>query len=163
LEASANFRIDRHYLRANFDDWLVSASRLRRWQRQFAALLIPTGIAMLVAGTTTVQILGAAALILSAVELLEFYWYRSKWISGRLSARRMEGESIAMKFDDGGVEIVGPRSQGRITWQGFVGARDSPGGINLQFGDGLSIYVPKSSIDPPDAAATILALAAGGN
>jgi hypothetical protein len=162
LEASATFKIDREYLRANFDDWLASASRWRRWQRQIAWLLFPAGIAMLLTGTSTVQVFGAAALFVSVIEMLEFYWYRSKWIGGRLTARKAQDERIEMRFDDAGVEVVGPNSQGRISWQGFKGSRNSRSGIYLQFGDGLSIYVPKASINPPSATAAILALAAGG-
>jgi hypothetical protein len=161
VEASATFKISREYLRANFDDWLASASRWRRWQRQFSAFLLPVAIALLLTGNGTAQFVGVGVLLVSAIEMLEFYWYRSKWIDGRLVARKAQDEIIEMKFDDFGVEVKGPHSQGRIAWQGFKGARDAEGGIYLQFGDGQSIYVPKASISPASATAAILVLAGG--
>ena len=155
--AAAQFELNRPYFEANFRDWLVSRSRFRRWQRHFAVVLalLAVGLALLEGGARLFAFVAGAGAV---IESIEFYWYRSRWVSQRLAARP-SGGVVKVQFASDGLEVSGPTSQGRMSWEAVRGASEAGEGFFLQLGDGMSMYIPRSSVTPPEAVPQVLALA----
>ncbi len=155
MNARADFQLTPEYFRASFDNWLSSKSKYRRWQLAVSVLLCVAGIAVLLGGGRG-SVLGGAMIGGGLFHAAEFYWYRWSWVRQRVNARDGIESHMQLAFDDDGIYIKGPTSEGRVSWRGIKGATEGKGGVLLSFGDGMSMYVPRQSLVPPDAMSYIV-------
>jgi YcxB-like protein len=158
MQAVARFRMDRAYFEENYSEWRNYRSRFRRWQRHIAAGLLVAGCAVIFL-VPSFSVTGIVLVSIAIAESVEFYWHRASWLGKRLAARGSEPVTVVMSFDEAGVHITGPASTGQMPWNGVHELRETPKGLFFRIGDGMSIYVPKSALEPQTAAPELVRLA----
>jgi len=151
LEVRAQFHMDKSYFRESYSQWLRNFSRFRRWERRIGAVLIFVGLAS--AHYSVPPLVSAAIVTLGFAEILEFYWYRHNWISGRMEARESgtTSNAVELAFSETGVRHRGPTAHGEFSWHAVKKIDFLRQGLFLRIGDGHSIYVPAASLTPSDA------------
>src|SRR5687767_1162915 len=144
MNASARFEMNRDYFAESFAEWLRYRSRFRRWQRQIAGAFALAGLIVFFLPGTPFRYLTLTLLLAAIVEGAEFYWYRANWIRKRLASRGGMPITVEMRFDDSGFYMQGPATRGHVSWKGVRGMSETPKGLFLRLGDGMSVYIPKT-------------------
>jgi hypothetical protein len=160
--ASARFEMDEKYFRESYDEWLRYGSRVRRLQPWLGLFSVFLGIGLHLFDAkfrSTAFIL----VVFGLLQVFENYFYRRNYLKARVDARgKNENLEISMQFDVEGILQTGPTSTGKMKWAAVKGLRETPRGICLAIGDGMSIYIPKAAITPSTAIPEIIVLARSG-
>lgn len=160
--ASARFEMDEEYFRESYGEWLRYGSKVRKWQPWLGMFSVGLGIGLHLFDAKFRSI-AFVLVVFGLIQVLENYFYRRNYLNARVDARRKnEKHEISMEFDAEGIFQNGPTSTGKMKWAGVKGVRETPRGISLAIGDGMSIYIPKAAITPSTAIPEIILLARGG-
>ncbi|MEQ1830448.1 MAG: hypothetical protein ABL921_31105 [Pirellula sp.] len=156
--ATAHVTFDRSYFELQYDEWMRYRSRLKRYEVWFALALTLFGLAMAIMfrHQWLVGVLFASAGI---YEFLMATTHKSRWVNARVSTVRQD-KTVDLRFD---AETLTSSSQnGSATMQlaAFTGFTPASKGFFLIPDTGVSIYVPRATIDPSDAYSSLVELLA---
>ncbi|HYF35807.1 MAG TPA: hypothetical protein VD994_10985 [Prosthecobacter sp.] len=155
LHATARFRLNRAYYEQLHSDWLRHISTWRRLIIPFGLLTIALGIFLHF--TTPSHILLVLGIIgVGLYQIIQHVHHRRKWISDRLREKSFDHE-VKIEFTDDRINISGPQGAGFCTWDAFTRTLTTPRGLFLWPRKGVHIYIPDSSLTPPEAKAGIAA------
>jgi YcxB-like protein len=145
VEYRAAFELNRPYFEESFEEWLRQRSKYRRWQIQISAVVIVLGLFLAIRGPAWLSV---GVFMIGVVELFEFFFYRHRWIGQRVEARSNNAHNrVEVQISDSGVYQMGPTSEGRISWEAVKKVFPTKRGIYLAIGDGMSVYIPNSSMN----------------
>lgn len=154
--ASAKFEMDRPYFEAVLREAIRNSGWLDRWKLPVSLLSVVLGVLVLT-HNRTFAVLGGLLLAIGLFEFALFMKRRMFWVSDRMKSRGKAGaHCIELNFFEHGFTHSGPTSSGRVSWEGVHKVQETENALRFSIGDGLSIHVPKSSINPPEAVAAIL-------
>lgn len=148
MEYFARIDLTEEYFRESFEQWLNHKSKFRRWQIQIGILLIVVGVGMMIYELTVFSI---GVSIIGIIEIVEFLFYRRRWIHQRVHARSKNSDSpVELRADDSGIYQKGPTSEGTTSWRGVKAAIPTGKGLIIAIGDGMSVYVPDACMNNPE-------------
>ncbi len=148
MEYGVSFEMTKAYFEESFEQWLSHRSKLRRWQIHIGILLIFFGCGLMV---YKLNVLSIVLFIIGFVEIVEFFFYRRRWMQQRIHTRsNNSNSSIEIRVDDSGIYQKGPTSEGTISWDGVKAAIPTAKGLFISIGDGMSVYVPDASMKSPE-------------
>ena len=144
MEYTASMAIDRAYFEEWFDQWLTHLSRFRKWQIKLSTLLVAVAVVLLVIGHYKYS---AGVALFAAIEFIEFHMYRRIWVNRRIQSRSSDKHNrVDIRISEAGMYQKGPTSEGTNSWDAVKAAFPTAKGLFLAIGDGMSIYVPDSSM-----------------
>jgi len=149
VNASAHFTYDHTYFEAFYSDWLVYRSRWRRFATPFAVAVTGAGAAIFFMMPQQ-RAFGVFVLVFGLYLLYVAVTYRKRWISDRvnnLQADRM----VELIFRGEEIYMETPNSSSRFHVAALAEVVATPNGIFLIPQSGVSVFVPRASIEPIDA------------
>lgn len=149
LVAKSHFRLDRKYFEQVHRDWIRHVSRWRRFTQAISGLLMVAGIALLALAPSN-RWFGLALLITGAIQMAQYHLHHRKWIRDRTNEKSF-GQDVEIQFSEDKIHIRGPHSSGFCMWEAFQRCRVTPSGMFLWPRKGVHIYIPDSSLEPPEA------------
>lgn len=155
LQVDAKFELDRAYFSESYTEWRAGISRYRKHQLKLAVAAWSAGLIVMLA--TDLLVLGAGLMLLGVFEGIDDVWSRRRWIAARLETRSADAhQTVEMHFSAAGIEHAGPTAHGHIEWRGIKAIKETRRGLFLSVGDGVTMYVPKSALQPAGGVAPIL-------
>ncbi len=151
----AEFTVTEDYYREFYDQWYRHVCRWRRFQ---TPLGVVAALAVVPAWQVGFRTLSTVAAVFAVVQLADSLTHRRRWIRERLQSSRL-GALVSFKFMEDCIESSGPFSSGKLAWAGIDSCSVTDKGIFLRPDTGVSIYIPKSAVTPPEAFDRIVALA----
>lgn len=147
--STAHITFDRGYFELQYDDWLRHRSRIRKYEIWFAIALTLFGLAM--AMTLRHQWLVGALFVLGGIyEFVMAATHKRRWVNARVSAVR-DDKSVDLQFDTDSLTSTSANGTGTMRLAGFTGFTPASNGFFLIPDTGVSIYIPRATIDPPDS------------
>lgn len=146
-EYTASLTMDRAYFEESYEQWLRCRSRYRKWQISISLLaVVAAGVAWSVGPDWLVIGLIAVAVI----EFVDAFRYRRYWTARRIRSRiGNRHDRVEIRVSDSGVYQKGPTSEGKMTWDAVKAVVPTDKGVFLAVGDGMSMYIPDSSMNDP--------------
>lgn len=148
----AEILLSEGYYRESYEEWFRHVARFRKWQTPLAIVAAVASIALWLSGFRLAALVPAAYAVLKAVDAV---MHRRQWIADRCRSSRLD-ETISVQFSDEALEINGPHSSGSLAWAGVDSWEVTDRGLFLRPDTGVSIYVPKASVTPPEAVGQIV-------
>ena len=149
MNVSAQVSFDRPYFEAVYSDWLAYRSRWRRHAAPFAVTLTLTGVAVLWIFPHQ-RLFGLFVLFGGLYQVYEALTHRKRWMADRL--KELPPDKIPkISFHPEHIEMETPNSSSRLNIAALSDVVATPNGIFLIPQTGVSIYIPRASIDPSDA------------
>jgi len=149
MDASAQVSFDRSYFEAAYSDWLAYRSKWRRYAAPFAVALTLAGAAVLWF-LPHQRLFGLLVLFGGLYQICEAMTHRKRWIADRLKELPPD-KILKISFHPEHIEMETPNSSSRLNIAAFSEVVATPNGVFLIPQTGVSIYIPRASIDPPDA------------
>jgi hypothetical protein len=149
MDASAQVSFDRSYFDAFYSDWLTYRSKWRRYAVPFAFAITLASIVVLwfLPGQ---RFFGLFVLCVGLYHVYEAVTHRRRWLAHRLKDLPPD-KAFKMSFHPEHIEMETPNSSSRLNIAALSDVVATPNGMFLSLQTGVSIYVPRASIDPPDA------------
>jgi len=149
MDASAQVSFDRSYFEAVYSDWLVYRSRWRRYAVPFAVTLTLAGVAALWI-LPHQRFFGLFVLFGGLYQVYEALTHRKRWMADRLKDLPPD-KILKISFHPEYIEMETPNSSSRLNIAALSDVVATPNGVFLIPQTGVSIYIPRASIDPSDA------------
>ncbi len=148
MQATAHLVYDRQYYETNYRDWLVHRSKWQRRATSMAITLILFGIGMTILFRQQ-WLVGIVFSSLGFYELFRAVTHKSRWVNARLKAIGGE-KTIDIEFDENEMKTTSSMGYSRVKMDAFDEIITATNGIFLIPENGVSIYVPHSTVDPQD-------------
>ena len=156
--ATAHVTYDRSYFELQYDDWLRYRSRFKKYEIWLAVALILFGLVM--ALTFQQQWLVGALFALAGVyEFVMATTHKRRWVNARLSTVR-DDKSVDLEFDADSLTSTSENGTGTMRLSAFKGFTPASQGFFLISDTGVSLYVPRATIDPDDSYSALVGLLA---
>jgi len=149
MDASAQVSFDRSYFEAVYSDWLAYRSRWRRYAAPFAVALTLAGVAVLWIFPHQ-RLFGLFVLFGGLYQIYEVLTHRKRWLADRLKDLPPD-KILKISFHPEHIEMETPNSSSRLNIAALSDVVATPNGVFLIPQTGVSIYIPRASIDPSDA------------
>jgi hypothetical protein len=150
----AEFTLTEDYYREVYDQWYRHVCRWRKWQAPLAVTAALTVIPVWLVGLHIISALVAA---FAFTEFVDSLAHRRRWLRERFKSIRL-GESVSIRFLAEGIDITGPFSSATWAWKGINSCSVTSRGVFLRPDTGVSMYIPKSAVTPPEAFQHIVTL-----
>lgn len=147
--ATAHIVFDRQYFETMYDDWLRHRSVWRRYVIYASLALLVFGI-FLAAFFPKQWLVGAIFASLGLYETIDSATDRRRWVNERLSLARSE-KTVDLTFDDTTIASASAIGTSSMLISGFAGFTTATKGFFLIPDTGISLYVPRTSVEPSDA------------
>ena len=149
MDATAHVSFDRAYFEAFYTDWLTHRSRWRRFAMPvaFAITFAGAAISWFVPGH---RFLGIAVSLGGMYHLYEALTHRRRWVADRLKDLPPD-KVLDVSFHSERIDMETPNSSSRLSVAALTGVEATPNGLFLIPQTGVSIYIPRASIEPSDA------------
>ena len=144
--ATAHVIFDRSYFELQYDEWLRHRSRFKKYEIWFAVSLFLFGLVMAVAFQHQ-WLVGAMFASAGIYELVMSATHKRRWVNTRVSTVR-DDKSVDLEFDTDSLTSVSVNGTGTIRLSGFTGFTPASHGFFLIPDTGVSLYVPRATIDP---------------
>ena len=154
--ATANITFDRGYFELQYDDWLQHRTRFRKYETWFAFALASFGLVL----ALTFQhqwLVGALFAVAGFYELVMAASHKHRWVNARVSTVR-DDKSVFLQFDEDSLTSTSANGAGKMRLAGFTGFTAASHGFFLIPDTGVSIYVPRATIEPKDSYSALLEL-----
>lgn len=154
--ATAHIIHDRDYFELQYDEWLQHRSRFKKYELWFAVSLTVFGLGM--AGTFQHQWpVGALLASAGVYEFVMAATHKRRWVSACVSTVR-DDKSVELAFDNDSVTSTSENGTGTMRLSGFTGFTAASHGFFLIPDTGVSLYVPRATIDPSDSYSALIDL-----
>ncbi len=152
--ATAHVTFDRSYFELQYDEWLYHRSRFKRYEIWFAIALLMFGLGMSIAFPQQwlVGFLFASA---GVYEVVMTATHKRRWVNARMATVR-DGKSVDLQFDSVFLTSTSANGSSKMQLSGFIGFTPASKGFFLTPDTGVSIYIPRASIDPSNAYCSLL-------
>ena len=147
--ATANITFDRSYFELQYDEWLRHRSRFRKYEIWFAAALTLLGLTMALAFQWQ-WLVGALFALLGIYRFVMATTHKRRWVNARVATVR-DDKSVNLQFDTDSLTSTSTNGTGTMRLAGFTGFTSASHGFFLIPDTGVSIYVPRATIDPTDS------------
>ncbi len=154
--ATAHLTFDRNYFELQYDEWLQHRSRLKKYEIWFAIILIAFGL-MMVFTFPRQWLVGALFASAGVYEFTMAATHKRRWVNARVSAVR-DDKTVDLQFDTDTLTSTSANGTGTMRLSGFTGFICASHGFFLIPDTGVSIYVPRASIEPTDSYFTLIEL-----
>ncbi len=154
--ATAHVNFDRNYFELQYDDWLRHRSKYRKYEIWFALTLTLFGVAL---GLTFRHQWLVGCLFASAgvYEFVMAATHKSRWVKARVSTVR-DDKSVDLAFDSKSLTSTSANGTATMLLVGFTGFTAASNGFFLIPDTGVSIYVPRATIDPSESYSVLVDL-----
>ena len=156
--ATAHVTFDRSYFELQYDEWLQHRSRLKRYEVWFALALILFGVTMAIAFRHQ-WLVGALFASAGIYEFVMATTHKSRWVNARVLTVR-DDKTVDLKFDSDSLTSSSKNGSATMRLAGFAGFTPASKGFFLIPDTGVSIYVPRATIDPSDSYSSLIELLA---
>lgn len=154
--ATAHVTFDRSYFELQYDDWLRHRSRFKKYEIWFALALITFGVVMVL--TFRHQWLVGALFVSAGVyEFMMAATHKRRWVNARVSTVH-DDKSVDLQFDSDSLTSMSKNGTGTMRLAAFTGFTPASHGFFLVPDTGVSIYVPRATIDPDDSYSALIEL-----
>jgi hypothetical protein len=146
--ATAHVVFDRPYFEMLYDDWLQHRSVWRRYAIYASFVLLSAGVMMAIASPRH-WLVGAVFAMFGVYEMISALTHRRRWISERLLLAR-DDKTVDLTFDETTVASVSADGKSTMLVSRFVGFAAGTNGFFLIPDTGISLYVPRTAVEPAD-------------
>lgn len=151
MEARSNIVVDREYFEKCYADWIKYRAKWRPYELPFSIALICVGVAFAYFNISNISLgFGVVAICGGLYHAYQAVVYRSRWIKDRLDGLPPE-KTIKIAFHDTTMDTLTPSSQGTLEYSALSKIVSTPNGLFLLPQTGVSIYVPRATVEPQDA------------
>ena len=152
--ATAHIVYDRQYFETVYDDWLRHRSVWRRYVIYASFILLGFGVTLAVCFPQQ-WLVGAIFASIGLYETIDAATYRHRWVNERLRLARPE-KTVDLTFNDTAVASASAIGTSSILISGFAGFTTATKGFFLIPDTGISLYVPRAAVEPPDVYDTLV-------
>ena len=156
MNATAHLTFDRKYYETKYDDWLRHRAKWRKYSLPFSLLLVFVGLVFLYL-VREQWVFGAFVTTGGIFELITSLTYRQRWIKRCLRAK-CTGKAVEVMFNEEHMTSTSANGTSSIKISALDAVVPGSNGLFLIPDHGQSIYIPQSTIDPPDAYQPLLRL-----
>ncbi len=153
MEATAKMHFDRDYFEGSYSDWLAHRAKWRPYALAFALTAIMIGAALIYFLPSPG--VGVIAILVGLYHSYEALTHRSRWIDDRLKGLPPD-KIVTIAFHPESMDTETPSSTGKLHYDAISQVVGTPNGIFILPQTGVSIYVPRASIEPTDAFSPLL-------
>lgn len=143
--ASARIRFDRNYFATNYDDWLAHRSKWRKYEIWCASVLLMFGILMVLVFPRDWMV-GGILTVAGLYEVTMAATHRRRSIHSRLATVRPE-KTVCITFYETDLTTESRLGTSRMRYSGFDDFTVGTDGFFLVPDTGVSIYVPRATLD----------------
>lgn len=147
--AKAQLRFDRDYFELQYGDWLAHRSKYKKYEIWFATVLTLFGVGMAVIFRDQ-WLVGALFACGGICEFVMSATSKRRWVNARLATVR-DDQTVDLEFDDDSLTAKSKNGTSTMRLSGFTGFTPASDGFFLIPDTGVSIYVPRATIDPRDS------------
>ena len=141
INAKAKYTLDKQYYEESYGQWLRYISRLR-------SLILPIiGIIAIIAAIVLKSYLLFALGIFYFIYMPIMRW---RWIRSNLKDKKT-GTDVVIDFSEDVVRVTGAFSDSKCSWKIIDRLVETPKGMFLFLEKRRFIYIPDSSLEPPEA------------
>ena len=154
--ATAHVTFDRNYFELQYDEWLQHRSRFKKYEIWFAVALTSFGLVM----ALTFQHQWLVGALFASAGIYEFVMaatHKYRWVNARVSTVR-DDKTVHLEFDEDSLTSTSANGTGTMRLAGFTGFTRASHGFFLIPDTGVSIYVPRATIDPTDSYSALIEL-----
>jgi hypothetical protein len=152
--ATAHIVFDRVYFELQYDEWLRHRSRFTKYEIWFATALTLFGLVLAIAFPHQ-RLVGALFASAGLYEFVMAATHKRRWVNARVS--NVSGDkSVDLEFDTDSLTSTSPNGTGTMRLAGFAGFTPASQGFFLIPDSGVSIYVPRATIDPSDSYSALI-------
>ena len=154
--ATAQLTFDRNYFELQYDEWLRHRSRFKKYEIWFALALTLFGLAM----AFTFQHQWLVGALFASAGICEFVMaatHKRRWVNARTSTVR-DDKSVDLEFDTESLTPTSTNGTGTMRFSGFTGFTPASHGFFLVPDTGVSLYVPRATIEPDDSYSALVEL-----
>lgn len=154
--ATAFVNFDRSYFELQYDEWLRHRSRYKKYEIWFAVALTLFGVTLALIFRYQ-WLVGGLFASAGFYELTMAATHKRRWVNARVSTIR-DDKSVDLAFD--ATSLTSTSSNGIATMRlaGFSGFTPASNGFFLIPDTGVSMYVPRATIDPSDSYSALIEL-----
>lgn len=154
--ATAHVTFDRSYFELQYDEWLHHRSRFKRYEIWFAIALTSFGVTMAITFRDH-WLVGALFASAGVYEFVMAATHRRRWVNARVATVRGD-KSADLQFDADSLTSTSANGSAKMCLSGFIGFTAASKGFFLVPDTGVSIYVPRATIDPSDSYSSLIEL-----
>ena len=152
--ATAHVIYDRTYFETVYDDWLQHRSVWRRYAVPLSITLILAGVVMALQFPPQ-WLVGVVFAFFGLYELVAAATHRSRWINERLLLARND-KAVDILFDETFLTSTSTNGTSTMQFAGFMGFTRGSNGFFLIPDTGISLYIPRTAIEPAAAYDTLM-------
>lgn len=152
--ATAHVTFDRRYFELQYDEWLHHRSRFKRYEIWFATALILFGFGMAIAFQQQLLV-GFLFVSAGVYEAVMTATHKRRWVNTRVATVR-DDKAVDLQFDSVFLTSTSANGSSKMQLSGFTGFTPASKGFFLIPDTGVSIYIPRATIDPSDAYCSLL-------
>lgn len=156
--ATAHIDFDRRYFELQYDEWLHHRSKYKRYEIWLAVALIGSGITMAIFFAEQ-WLVGGLFACAGVYEFVMAATHKRRWVKARVSTARKD-KCVDVTFDGESLTTTSPNGSATWRYAGFIGFVTASHGFFLIPDTGISIYVPRATIDPTDSYSALVDLLA---
>ena len=152
MEITAKWNHNPEYFEQYWKDWMLYRSKGRKHIRVFSLVLIISGFVLYLGDLgafpefTSSQSRGLIIVIIGILVAAWHFLDRRKWIKSMIQDSRPNNE-IVMIFSQEGIKTKSDISSGEATWEAIKEIVPARQGLFLVLQKGISIYLPRQSLD----------------
>lgn len=147
--ATAHVTFDRSYFELQYDEWLQHRSRFKKYEIWFAFALTSFGVAI----ALTFQDQGLVGALFASAGVYEVAMaatHKRRWVNARAATIR-DDKSVDLEFDADSLISTSANGTGTMRLAGFTEFTLASHGFFLIPESGVSLYVPRATIEPDDS------------
>ncbi len=154
--ATAQLRFDRSYFELQYDEWLAHRSKYKKYEIWFATTLTVFGLGLAIFSRQQ-WLVGGLFACAGIYEFATSVTSKRRWVNARLSTVRGD-KTVQLEFDDESLTSRSTNESSTMRLSGFTGFTSGSHGFFLIPDTGVSIYVPRATIDPADSYSSLIDL-----
>jgi len=154
--ATAHVTFNRCYFELQYDEWLHYRSRYKRYEIWFALALTLFGVTMAIAFWDQ-WLVGALFTSAGVYEFVMAATSKRRWVNARVATVR-DDKSVDLQFDSDSLTSTSANGSATMRLSDFTGFTSASEGFFLVPDTGVSIYIPRATIDPSDSYSSLIEL-----
>lgn len=147
--ATARVKLDYYYFDQQYDDWLHHRAKYKPYEPWFYSLFTIVGIAICFLYLSKPYIGGLIALY-GGSQLITSLTSKRRWIRARLHSID-DKKIVDMEFDNERIVSRSTNGSSELLYSAFTAFTLGSNGIFLVPDNGVSIYIPKATLEPENA------------
>lgn len=144
--ATAHIQFDRNYFELHYDDWLRHRSKFRKYEIWFALTLILFGVTLALIFRHQ-WLLGCLFASAGVYEFVMAATHKRRWVKSLVATVR-DDKSVDLAFDSEFLTSTSANGTATMRLARFTDFTAASNGFFLIPDTGISIYVPRSTIEP---------------